>query len=301
MTFISTRKPATTGKTAGIAAMVVGAALLLSVPPSRAQDTGNDASPGKVIARVGDLEITERDLSFAQADLAEQFAKVPEANRKAAVLSALIDIVVLSGKAEVDGLDKDEGFNARMAFLRQRALHNIYFQEKVLKAISEDEVKARYDKEIAASEPRKEIRARHILLKSREDAEAVIKELDAGKDFIEVAKEKSTGPSAPEGGDLGYFGQGQMVPEFEKVAFALKTGEYTREPVQTQFGWHVIKREDERDAAPPPYDAVKGQVRQIVLQENYIKLVEGARQGVKIEILDEQLKPAADAGPVKSD
>lgn len=287
MSFVATRRLA--GRTAVmvLAAMALGAVLLVAPTAPRAAEN--------VIAKVGDTEITERDLAFAQADLADQFAKVPEANRKAAILSALIDIKVLAKQAEKAGIADNDNFKARMAFLRDRALHNAYFQEMAVKTITDAEVKARYDKEVAAMPPRQEVRARHILLKTKEEAEAVIAELNAGKDFAELAKEKSTGPSAKGGGDLGYFSQGQMVPEFEKAVFALKKGEYTKEPVKTQFGWHVILKEDERVAPPPPFDAVKDKVRQIVLQEKYVHLVDAARKGVQIEILDPDLKSKIDA------
>ncbi|MEZ5871149.1 MAG: peptidylprolyl isomerase [Nitratireductor sp.] len=254
----------------------------------------------KVVAKVGGVEITERELAFAQADLGDQYKEVPEDQRMAAVLNSLIDIKVLAQAAEQAGMAEDETFKARMAFLRDRALHNTYFQEKALNAVTEDEIKARYDKEIAAVSPEKEISARHILLKTKEEAEAVIKELDSGKDFAEVAKEKSTGPTGPSGGDLGFFAKGQMVPEFEAAAFALEKGAYTKEPVQTQFGWHVIKKEDEREAVPPAFEAVKEQVRQLVLREKYVALIEAARKDANVEVLDEKLKSQlSDAGMLK--
>lgn len=253
-----------------------------NVTNATAQDT--------VIAKVGDIEITKDDLAFAESDLATQFQQIPEENRQAAILNALIDIKVLALVADKEGLGEDAAFKARMRFLRERALHNSYFQKHALETITDEEVKARYDKEIAAMEKRFEVHARHILVKTKEEAEAIIKELDGGSDFAEVAKEKSTGPTGPKGGDLGFFAKGQMVPEFETAAFALKDGEYTREPVQTQFGWHVIKREEGREQEPPAFDAVKDQVRQIVLREKYAEIVKSAREGIEIEVLDDNLK-----------
>ena len=126
--------------------------------------------------------------------------------------------------------------------------------------------------------------ARHILVKTKEEAEAIIKELDAGADFAKLAKEKSTGPVRPEGGDLGFFSPGQMVPAFEKAAFALKAGKYTKEPVKTQFGWHVIKVEEKRNAPPPEFDQVKDQVRQLVLREKYMATGRQGPQAARIDI-----------------
>jgi peptidyl-prolyl cis-trans isomerase C len=253
-----------------------------------------------VIARVGGVDITERDLAFATADLGEQFSQVPEESRKAAILNALVEIKLMAAEAAKAGMDKEATFNARMQFLRERALHNIWFQEKALKTVTDEDIKARFEKEIAATTPQQEVRALHILVKSKEEADAIIAELAAGKDFSEIAKAKSIDPSgATNGGDLGFFAQGQMVPEFEAAAFALKVGEYTKEPVKTQFGFHVIRKEEERTMPLPKLEEVEGQVRQIVIREKYGKLVEETRKAAKIEILDEKLKAQIEAAQAK--
>jgi len=207
----------------------------------------------------------------------------------------LIDIKLLAQKATAAGLDQEETFKAQMAFVASRALHNLYFQQNVVEKVSEEEVRARFDKEIAAMTPEQQIRARHILLKSEEDAMAVIAELDGGGDFVELAKEKSTGPTGPNGGDLDYFSKGQMVPEFDAAAFALETGQYTKKPVKTQFGFHVILKEDVRDAPLPTFESAKDQVRQVVLREKYFELITAARESVAVDIVDSDLKAAVDA------
>ncbi len=253
-------------------------------------------SEDTILAKIGEQTITERDLAFATADLAEQFAQVPEESRKAAVLNALIDIKLLAFEAEKSGMAKDATFEARMKFLRERALHNSWFQEKALKGVTDEEVKARFEKEIAAVKPQQEVRALHILVKSKEEADAVVAELVSGKEFAELAKTKSIDPSgASNGGDLGFFGKGQMVPEFEAAAFALKVGEYTKEPIKTQFGFHVIRKEEERTTPLPAFADVEGQIRQIVMRDKYGVLVDEARKNAKIEVLDEKLKAQIDA------
>jgi peptidyl-prolyl cis-trans isomerase C len=265
------------------------AACLASALPAFAQ------TEDSVIAKIGDKSITERDLAMATADLAEQFAQVPEESRKAAILNALIDVKLLAAKGESAGIEKDPGFVARMQFLRERALHNAYFQENALNKVTDEEVKARYDKEVAAMPPQQEVHAMHILVKSKEEADKIVKELDAGKDFGELAKANSTDPSAAQnGGDLGFFGKGQMVPEFEAAVFAMKDGEYTKTPVQTQFGFHVIKRVEERNVPAPEFKDVEAQVRQMVVREKYSALIEEARKGVTIEVMDENLKKQID-------
>ena len=182
-----------------------------------------------------------------------------------------------------------------MVFQRDRALHNAIFKSTVVDPVTDADIKARYEKEVAATPTEEEVSARHILVKTEEEAKAIIAELDTGKDFSELAKEKSTGPSAAQGGDLGFFTKGRMVPEFEAVAFALKPGEYAKEPVKTQFGWHVIKLEDRRQAAPPAFEEVADQVRQVVMRERYGDLIKEARGEVEIEVLDPDLKTAYEA------
>ncbi|WP_370193664.1 peptidylprolyl isomerase [Aurantimonas coralicida] len=257
--------------------------------------TAAHAADEDVVARVGSEEITERDLKAAAAEVGEQFARLPADQRKLAVLSALIDIKVLARQAEAETLQDDPEVAAQIDFLRERTLHNAYFARNGVANITEEELKARFDKEVAAMPATEEVHARHILLKTEEEAKAVIGKLDGGADFVELAKESSTGPSGPEGGDLGFFSAGQMVPEFEKVAFTMEPGTYTQEPVQTQFGWHVIKVEEKREAPKPEFDAVKDQVRQVVLREKYMGLVQKARDELPVEYVDPAMKSQVEA------
>ncbi len=243
-----------------------------------------------VVAVIAGQEIHESDIQMGVANLDPQLAKLPDDQKRVAALSAAIDVKVISAIADKEGLGDSDDFKKRMQFLREHELHNAYFRANIMGAVSDEDVKARYEKEIAAVEPQEEVHARHILVKTEEEAKAVIAELDSGKDFIELAKEKSTGPSGPDGGDLGFFGKGRMVPEFEAAAFALEAGSYTKEPVKTQFGFHVIKVEEKRIAPPPPFEQVEQQIRQLVVRDLYIKALTEAKAGTSIEIKDEALK-----------
>ncbi len=243
-----------------------------------------------VVAKVGNLEITRSELDLAVANLDPQLSQLPDEQKKVAALSGAIDVKLLAGNAEGEGLKDDAEFKKRMAFIADRELHNLYFKKHVVDAVTDDEVKARYEKEIAALPKQEEVRARHILVKSEDEAKAIIADLDAGKDFVELAKAKSTDPNKSEGGDLGYFTKGRMVPEFEEAAFAMEKGSYSKTPVKTQFGFHVIKIEDKRDAAPPAYETVAAQVRQLVMRDKYLAIIEKAKADQKVEILDEALR-----------
>ncbi|MFN3508387.1 MAG: peptidylprolyl isomerase [Allorhizobium sp.] len=248
------------------------------------------AQDATVVAKVGDLEITQSELDLAVANLDPQLSQLPDEQKKVAALSGAIDVKLLAANATAAGLQDDAEYKRRMAFIAERELHNAFFKKNVVDAVTEDEVKARYEKEVAALPKQEEVRARHILVKTEDEAKQIITDLDAGKDFIEIAKEKSTDPNKTEGGDLGYFTKGRMVPEFEEAAFALEKGTYTKTPVQTQFGFHVIRLEDKRDAPPPAFEAVEQQVRQLVMRDKYLALIEKAKSEQTIEIVDETLR-----------
>jgi peptidyl-prolyl cis-trans isomerase C len=252
-----------------------------------------DADP--VVATVAGVEIRASELTLAEGDLDPQFARLPDEQRRVAALAAVIDIKTLARKAEAEKLDQTDEFKKLMEFQRDRALHNAIFKSSVVDPVSDADLKARYEKEIAAKPAEEEISARHILLETEDEAKAVIAELETGKDFAELAKEKSTGPSAAQGGDLGFFTKGRMVPEFEAAAFTLQAGEYAKQPVKTQFGWHVIKVEERRETAAPAFEEVADQVRQVVMRERYAELIRAARSETEIEVLDPDLKAAYDA------
>jgi peptidyl-prolyl cis-trans isomerase C len=277
----------------------------LSLSPLMAQETAPAAEaapaaapvdPAAVVATVNGKPVTEADLALAEGELAQQFARLAPEQRRAAALSAAIEIKVMAAQAVADGLDKDPDFKRRAEFLQERALHGEMVEKQVVGKITDDEIRARYDKEITAVPPANELHARHILVKTKEEADAIIKQLDDGADFQKLANEHTSDPSGKtNGGDLGYFGPGQMVPEFDKAAGALEVGAYTKEPVQTQFGWHIIKLEDKRAKQPPAFDAVKENVRSMIVRDKYFELVKSLRAAAKVEIPDAELKKAVDA------
>lgn len=263
-------------------AIALALSLPFAGPPSAAQDD--------VVARVGNTEITQRDLDIATADFGQELAQMPEEQRRKVLVDVLVDLEILADAARAAGMDKTETFEHRLEFLTKRALRNAYVEQNVLESVSEADIDAAYQEQIKSFEPQEEVRARHILVASKEDAETIIKELDSGTDFAALAREKSTGPSGPNGGDLGYFAKGRMVPEFEQAAFALDTGGHSSEPVQSQFGWHVIKVEDRRDTSPPPLSELEAEIRQNLVREKFETVMEGLKSKTTIEIVDE---PAA--------
>ena len=266
-----------------------------STTPASPTASQSEAVTGKVIAKVGDISVTEQEMALAQEDLQSQFAGAPPEKIKALILNALIDIKLLAAEARNAGIANEQSVKSRLAFFEARTLHNEWYLREAFQKISEEDVKARYDAEVANAPKEQEIRARHILVETEDEAKAIIAELEGGADFAELAKTKSTGPSGPNGGDLGYFGKGQMVPEFEVAAFALEKGTFGKEPVKTQFGWHIIFKEDERDRQPPAFEQIKDNIRQAVARERYLALTKAAREKFEIEILDEELKSQVDS------
>ena len=278
-----------------LSAISAGAQETAPAPAAPAAPAQTAPDPATVVATVNGQSITEADLTLAEADLDQQFSRLPPEQRRAAALSALIEIRLLASEAEAKGLDKDPEFERRMAFLQQRALHSAVIDSEISSKITDEEIRKRYDTEMSNTPPVNEVKARHILVKTKEEADAIIKQLDAGGDFEKLANENTTDPSGKEtGGDLGYFGPGQMVPEFEKAAFALDVGAYSKEPVQSQFGFHIIKVEDKRAQQPPAFDQVKDQIRSILLRENYFALVKSLRGAAKVDITDAELKKAVE-------
>ncbi|TNM59647.1 peptidylprolyl isomerase [Aliirhizobium smilacinae] len=248
------------------------------------------AQEDKVVAKVGALEITQSELDLAVQNLDPQLAQLPDEQKKVAALSGAIDVKLLASGALAEGIDKTEDFKKRMSYIGDRELHNAYFRKHVVEATTDAEVKARYDKEIAALPKQEEVKAAHILVKTEDEAKAIIAKLDKGEDFAKLAKENSQDSNKDDGGDLGWFGPGRMVPEFEEVAFGLEKGAYTKTPVKTQFGFHVIKVEDKRDAPPPALEQVQDQVKQLVMRDKYVAILEKAKAEQKVDITDEALK-----------
>lgn len=263
------------------------AALLCSVSAFSAM-----AQDAAVVATVGGATITEEEIKLGVAGLGEQYTKLNDEQRRLAAIAALVDVKAIAVKAREAKLDQTNDFKNRMAFIADRTLHDQYIQTEIASKITDADVRARYDKEIAATPPQNEIRARHILVKTKEEAQAVIKELDGGAKFEDLAIKHSSDGSAAQGGDLGYFGKGQMVPEFEAAAEGLAVGAYSKEPVQTQFGFHVIKVEDKRTKQPPAFEQVTPQVRDVLMRERYVAMLKTIRTELKVDYLDPAVKKA---------
>lgn len=250
-------------------------------------------TPDTVVATVGGETVTEADIAFAAEDLQQELAQMPPEDRKAFLLTVLIDMKVMAKAARDAQMDQTDIFKRRLSYLEERALRRAFFSEKIAAGVTDEAVQAAYDQFVAGFQPQDEVHARHILVATREDAEAVKAELATGKPFDQLAKEKSTDPSAAQnGGDLGFFRRGQMVKPFEDAAFALTEPGQVSEPVESQFGWHIIKLEEKRQSTPPTLDELRPQLQQQVMFQAFEETVGALKDGITIEIPD----PALAAG-----
>ncbi len=186
----------------------------------------------------------------------------PEQND--AIRKELTDLYLLSDTPRAAELKEGQEMKARIELQTRAMLAQAVAQDFIASnPATEEEMRALYDEQVNEAPPL-EFKARHILVETQGEAADVIAELDGGADFAELAKEKSTGPSGPSGGDLGWFPPERMVAEFSQAVQALADGAYSQNPVQTQFGWHVILREDSRESAPPPFESVRDALKQNV-------------------------------------
>lgn len=254
-----------------LAVPFVAAAALSATPAFAAGD--------KVLATVNGKAITEQDM---QSYLSNN--QKGEAMDEQSLLNEMISRELVYQDALKKGLDKDPGVQEQIENLRTNIILGAALEQAVQsQPVSDDELKKLYDQQVSQYNVT-EYKARHILLKSKEDAEKVITELDMGGDFTELAKKRSTGPSAKQGGDLGWFAPQQMVPEFSQAVAGMEKGNYTKAPVQTQFGWHVIKLEDSRSAEPPSFEQVKPQLAKMAEQQRLGNYIRGLRESAKIDV-----------------
>jgi peptidyl-prolyl cis-trans isomerase C len=175
-----------------------------------------------------------------------------------------------------------------------RALQSALISQEVGPTITEDAIKARYQKDVAGKPGEEEVHARHILVPSEAQAKKIIADLNGGADFIALAKANSTDPAAASGGDLGFFKAGDMLPEFSVAAFALKPGEFTQTPVQTRYGWHVIKLEERRNQPAPTYEQAHDELRTAMINEGINKVIAQAKTLVKVDRFN------SDGSPMKT-
>ncbi len=253
------------------------AAISLIATASQAEEKVNDAD---IIATVNGEPITIAD----RTSVSKQMLARGQPADNARITDELVNLELMKQEALKRGLEKDEEVMAQLDLLNTRVLANaaITALSKEVE-ITEEEIENEYKQQIAKLDL-KEFKASHILLKDEETAKGVIEEVAGGADFAEVAKAKSTGPSGPNGGDLGWFNAKSMVAEFSDAVAAMKPGDVSKEPVKTQFGYHVIKLDETRESEAPKLEQVRGEIQGILTQTKLSAKIDELRKAAKIEI-----------------
>ncbi len=248
----------------------------------------------KVVATIDGKPITEGDLAVAESEIGSDMGTMPADQKRTSLLEFLIDNQLFAEAAETEKLNEGPDFQTRLNYLKRRALRELYFDKVIKASVSDADARKVYDEQVKLLKPEEEVSARHILVDTEAEAKALKEKIDKGADFAQLAKENSKDPgSKDDGGNLGYFGHGQMVPQFEEVVFKLKKGEVS-DPVKTQFGWHLVKREDRRVKQPPAFEIVKDRIIQSMLLKKAQQTAVALRTKARIDIVDPQIKKAVD-------
>ena len=248
---------------------VIGAvtALFLATPVFAA---GHSNNPATVVATVNGTDITVGHIAAAKTNLPQQYQSLADDVLFEGILEQLIQQTVLAETIK----DVPQRAEIELANQRRNTLATVAVDRLVAETVAEEDIKAAYDAKYAGIEPEKEFNASHILVETEEEALQLVELLEGGADFATLAKERSTGPSGPNGGQLGWFGTGQMVPPFEAAVVEMEADSISA-PVKTQFGWHVIKMNETRVKDAPDYDSVKGELRSSIQATALEALVTG--------------------------
>jgi peptidyl-prolyl cis-trans isomerase C len=261
-----------------------------SAAPAPGPATAASADP--VLATVNGQAIHLSDVQAAGANLPAQLQQLPPQQLLPLLVNQLIDRKALLIAAQAEDLQKDPAVAEAMQEAADEKLENAYIQQKVAPQVSDAAVEAVYKADYAGKPGPTQVEARHILVKTEAQAQDIINQLNHGANFAKLAEKDSIDPGAANGGELGWFTQDQMVPAFANAAFALKVGQYTKTPVQSQFGWHVILCEGRRTAPPQSFDDVKGQISQQIADAAIKSTLADARAKVTIQVYNADGTPA---------
>lgn len=272
------------------------AAVTFGFDAARAQAPQAPA-PDTVVARVDGQAIYASDVQDALSQLPPEYMNMPVESLFRAVVEQLIDRQLVLKRAREQNFANDLEVQKTLKQLEARVMEQVFLRRMVESKVTDEAVRRRYERDKNTLVREKKVRARHILVKTREEAVDLLREISRGKDFAQLARDKSIGPSKAQGGDLGYFTRSGMLPAFSDMAFSLKKGEVARAPIQTQYGWHVIKVEDIQEAAAPPLDEVKDELRAKMGEELIDAELKRLRDGAKLERFGMDGKPMAPPAP----
>jgi len=249
----------------------------------------------KVVLKIDGENVHKSDIYALAKEVAPNIPAEAMTQMYPMFVEQYINVTLMNRAAEKEGVDNSKEVRAQLALARDQIVRAEFLRKLFADKITDDMVKQAYKVKYEDAGPQEEIRARHILVDSEDKAKDIIAKLNAGESFESLAKENSKDGTAQRGGDLGYFKKTDMVKEFADAAFALGKGQYTKTPVKSQFGWHVIKVEDKRTAKTPTMDEAKPMLEQEIRQAVLEGVLRDMREKAKVEVVDEDLKKNAPA------
>lgn len=262
---------------------LLASAALLTLTTTFAQaDAHSDMSAETVVASVNGSEITLGQLIMLRSQLPEQYQQLPDDVIFNGLVEQLVNQQLLADSLEVEPKRVGIAIANETRSLRAGEIVNSITSAPV----SDEDIQAAYDARFEGVEPDTEFNASHILVATEEEANEVKTLIDEGADFAETAQERSTGPSGPSGGELGWFGAGMMVPEFEAAVMTLEAGEVS-DPVQTQFGWHVVQLNETRETELPTVEELRSELASEIQQGTLNSLIEGLTEAAEITLPEE--------------
>lgn len=247
---------------------------------------------GTVVATVNGTDITLGHVILMLNRLPEQIQAAPDAQLFPGLVEQLVDQTLLAEQASADQGEDPLEVRLLLENERRASLAMVGIRDQIEGPVDEEDIQAAYDAAFADYEPQPEYRASHILVESQETAADLLAQIEGGADFAETARTASIGPSAPSGGDLGWFGAGQMVPAFDEAVQAMEPGTVAG-PVETQFGWHLIRLEEKRTSNPPALEEVRAELEDQVRQERLRAELADLREEADIEMPELQIPPEA--------
>jgi peptidyl-prolyl cis-trans isomerase C len=267
---------------ASVAGLLAGAPVFAQAP---------DAAT--VLATVDGTEITLGQVVAASGRMGDQMGGMPDDALLESMLQQMVDQALLARTVSSSIEDDPLAVTIELENGRRGLLAGSAIEAMLADPIAEEDLRAAYDESIAALEPAVEYSAAHILVASEDEANAIAARVEAGEAFADLASEASLDPgSGPQGGDLGWFALGQMVPEFEQAVVEAEPGKLTA-PVESQFGWHLILVNETRDVPPPAFEDVRGDIEAALRNEQIRERIEDLRAAATIEILDVELPEGA--------
>lgn len=257
-----------------------------------AQEAAMQIEPGNpVVAKVGDEEIKRLDVLNFITQLPPNIRQLPIEQLFTMALEQVVNGKIIEMNVDTAAVEKEEAVQAQIETAKQQIIRNAYLEQQVEEKMTEDKLQAAFKEQVADIPDVEEVKAAHILVEDEETAKNIIAQLNDGGDFAELAKENSTDGTAQNGGELGYFAKADVVPEFAEAAFDLKEGAYTKEPVKTQFGFHVIRLDEKRQRPKPTFEQAKPTLEAGVRREILEEIMSSWREDAKVEKFDINGKP----------